>query len=528
MERKNKGYVRVSTMHDSQKDSPEHQMEFIKKTASGEGIILTDDDFYEDRDTATSIVEREDVQRMIDDAKRGKISSIWFASLSRFSRDVIDAITLKRTLVNALKIRVVSIEDGYDSAKKDDELLFGIKAVINQNTSGDIGKSSRRGIEQSAEKGNYIGSIPPLGYKKVTIDDPRMKSGKRKTLEVIPDKAEIVRKIFDLYVNHGKGEKSIVNYLNGDNENGELIPSYKGGVWGLTSVQRILQNEVYTGYNVYGRHTNEVHYNDLGNMLDRRKKLVQKHKSEWKKTKYQTHEAIISKELFDAAQEMRLKRGGGERGGRREFVNAFAKMIFCAECGSAMVTMKSKSRNGTDEYRYLLCSKRRRSGDRGCRNGKWIPYYSMRDELVGEILRRLKSRLSLIDSNDINASLPINRDNDKEKKQLEKRITDNRKWLFEIRRQNMQGELDKAQYDFEREQYEKEIEAAEKRMSVISANEQRVIDLERIKKEVRVAIKRLSDMSSYDDIEKLRPLLMDSVQRIDVHADGNIDIKTYI
>lgn len=100
--------------------------------------------------------------------------------------------------------------------------------------------------------------------------------------------------------------------------------------------------------------------------------------------------------------------------------------------------------------------------------------------------------------------------------------------LFEIRRLNMQGELNQAQYEFEREEYEKEIEAAEKRMAVISANERRVIDLERIKKEVRSAIKKLSDMSSYDDTEKLRPLLMDCVQRIDVHADGVIDIKSYI
>lgn len=113
---KDRGYVRVSTLKDSQKDSPEHQESFIREIAAREDIEL--DHIYQDRDTATNIVEREDVKRIIEDAKRGEVRSIWFASLSRFSRDALDAITLKRILVNVLKVRVVSIEDGYDSGKK--------------------------------------------------------------------------------------------------------------------------------------------------------------------------------------------------------------------------------------------------------------------------------------------------------------------------------------------------------------------------------------------------------------------------
>ena len=122
----------MSTLKESQKDSPQHQEALIREAAAREGIEINY--VYEDRDTATSIVSRKDVQRMIEDAKRGEIRSLWFASLSRFSRDALDAISLKRILVNALGIRVVSIEDGYDSAVKDDELLFGIKSVVNQNT----------------------------------------------------------------------------------------------------------------------------------------------------------------------------------------------------------------------------------------------------------------------------------------------------------------------------------------------------------------------------------------------------------
>lgn len=519
-----RGYVRVSTLKDSQKDSPEHQEAFIREVAGREGIEL--DHIYEDRDTATNIVEREDVQKIIEDAKRGEIRSIWFASLSRFSRDALDAISLKRILVNALKIRVVSIEDGYDSGKKDDELLFGIKSVVNQNTSGDISVSSRRGIRQSAEQGNYIGSIPPYGYKKITIDDPKMKSGKRKTLEIVEEQAEVVRLIFDLYVNRGMGEKAIVNYLNGDNENAEQFPPYRSEVWGLSSIQRILQNENYTGYSVFGRHTTEVAYNDLSNLMDRRKKLVQKPKSEWQKTKFPTHEAIIPQELFDQAQEIRLLRGGGARGGRRAFVNVFAKFIFCAECGAAMVSMSSEVRG--HRYRYLMCSRRRRTGEAGCVNGKWMPYIDTRDELIKTILQEVKKRVDHFEKNghlnDLNPELPDN-NYDKEKRRLEKKIEDNRKLLFEIRRQSLLGEIDNAQYEFEKAEYEKEIAEHEQRLSVIRINEKRTLDLEKNFAEIKKALHELSNFKTYDDnLDKIRTLLLIMVKRIEVNKDGKVKL----
>ncbi|MBB3132176.1 DNA invertase Pin-like site-specific DNA recombinase [Paenibacillus rhizosphaerae] len=519
--KEDRAYVRVSTLKDSQKDSPEHQEAFIRERAERENIDIAK--VYEDRDSATSIVAREDVQEMISDAKRGEIRSLWFASLSRFSRDALDAISLKRILVNALKIRVVSIEDGYDSAVKDDELLFGIKSVVNQNTSGDISQSSRRGIRQSAAKGNYIGSIPPYGYRKVVVDG-------RKTLEVVPEQAKIVQKIFDLYLT-GNGEKSIVKYLNGENEDQTPIPSYRGGVWGLTSVQRLLQNENYTGYTVYGRHTIEVSYNDLSDLMDRGKKLVQKPKSEWQKTTFQTHEAIISKEVFDQAQEVRLLRGGGTRGGRRSFANVFSKFIFCAECGTAMVSMGSKTNNKSGiPYRYLMCSRRRRTGEAGCCNGKWIPYYDFRDELIKGILDRVRNSIRALEekgTNELQAQLPESTSL-KEKKKLEKRVEDNRKLLFEIRRQHMLGDIEAAQYEFEKEQYEKDISESEHRLAIIEANERRSLDREKVIKDAKAALKALTDLKTYDDVEKTRVLLMQMVKRIDVNKDGETHVQTYI
>ncbi|MGF6356707.1 site-specific DNA recombinase [Paenibacillus sp. 4624] len=521
MSKKDRGYVRVSTQKDSQRDSPENQESFIRENARREGIEL--DYIYEDRDTGTNIIAREDVQRMIADAKNGEIRSIWFASLSRFSRDTLDALSLKRILVNALKIRVVSLEDGYDSAQKDDELLFGIKAVVNQNTSGDISTASRRGIRESAlEKGNIIASKPAFGYRKITIE-------KRKTYEIVTHQAEIVVLIYDLYCDEGMGDKAIVKYLNGDNPAEKVYESYTGKLWSLSTVQSILQNPTYTGYNVTGRYTSELVYDDLNDLMNRRKKLVKKPPSEWEWSKLPTHPAIISKERFDYAQEIRLSKGG-TRGGRRSFVNVFSKMIFCSHCESAMVSMTSTGRDGK-RYRYLMCSRRRRVGATGCSNDKWIPYEDARDELIEEILTRMRKAISKLEKNgmkELEVFLPQN-NNDKEKRKLEKRIEDNRKLMFEIRRQHMLHEIDTAQYDFEKEQYEKEIEASEQRLSRIVAEEKRMLDRERLIKNAKKTVQELTDITAYNDnVEKTRSLLTQVVKRIYVSVDGEITVETYI
>ncbi|MFD1955973.1 recombinase family protein [Paenibacillus thailandensis] len=510
-----RGYVRVSTMKESQKDSPEHQEGAIKDHAKTMNMDI--DYFYEDRDTATSIVARSDVQRMIEDAKKGEFDTLFFSSLSRFSRDALDALSLKRILVNALNVRVISIEDFYDSGTDDNEMLFGIVSVVNQKQSEQIGTSSKRGIRQSAAKGNYIGSIPPYGYKKVVVDG-------RKTLEIVPEQANIVKQIFDKYVNGGLGEKAITNWLN-END----IPSYKGGTWGITSIQRILQNEIYTGFNVYGRHTVKKVYNDLNDLMDRGKKLVQKPKQEWQKTEFQTHPAIIGQDFFDRAQEVRSIRGGGmgRRGGRRAFVNVFAKMIFCSECGSAMVTMQSKVKGKGKEYRYLMCSRRRRMGEHGCSNGKWIPYFDFRDDLIKEILRRTKARIEAIESSErlVKGAISKTKNNTKDIKKLESLVESNRKLLFEIRRQYMLNEIDSNQYEFEKAQYEKEISDAESKIKEIRKKEAERADTDRLKRDAIIAMDELTKIESYDkDIQKTRLLLAKLVDRIDIKADGEVEV----
>ncbi|WP_040930946.1 recombinase family protein [Paenibacillus larvae] len=506
-------YVRVSTTKESQKDSPEHQKWACIEHCKQIDLDTADLIIYEDRDTGTSIVARPQIQEMISDAQKGLFNTILFSSLSRFSRDALDSISLKRIFVNALGIRVISIEDFYDSQIEDNEMLFGIVSVVNQKLSEQISVASKRGIKQSAAKGNFIGNIAPYGYQKVNIEG-------RKTLIVDIEKAKVVREIFDLYVNKKMGEKEITKHLN---EN--AIPSAKGGTWGITSVQRILQNEIYTGYNVYGKYEIKKVYTNLKNIGDRKRKLVKKDQELWQKSEKRTHPEIISQELYKKAQEIRQIRGGGKRGGRRKYVNVFAKIIYCKHCGSAMVTASCKK---SDKYRYLICSKRRRHGASGCPNDKWIPYYDFRDEVISWVVEKLKKMINSETGSEysINFVSSINQNIGKEIDKINKLIESNRRLLFELRKSKIVGEIDEKQYGFEKEEYEKEILQLEEKVIKLTENERHDKDFEKIRKEIKQSVDELVTMGNYDDVEKTRIILSRLIQRIVVDSDGQIDVIT--
>ncbi|CAH1211630.1 hypothetical protein PAECIP111892_03611 [Paenibacillus auburnensis] len=515
-------YVRVSTKKSSQKDSPEHQEGVCREKARQLEFEVDHNHIYEDRDSGTNIVGRPAIQQLIKDAQRRLFNNVIFASLSRFSRDTMDSLTLKRILVDSLGMRLISLDEGYDSYIDKDELKFQIISAVNQKMSEQTSLSSKRGIRQSALKGNFIGSIPPFGYKKTIVNG-------RKTL--IPDEQtkDIILLIFTLYTAHKMGEKQIVNYLN----NEKKIPSPKGGNWGITSIQRILQNEAYTGVNVFGKYETRVKYNNIEDLSDRKKVLVQKNPSTWERPNLAlTHETLIDKKLFDLAQEIRLQRGGGKRGGVRNRKNIFAGIIKCEHCNSAMVSMKTKSKNTNKfglEYRYLICSRRRRQGNAGCSNNYWLPYHSFKDDAI-ECLTKEITKLSVDDlfNKHIGSIQNKNVESEGQQKAIQKQIESNRKMLFELRKEKMSTGMDDGQYQFEKQQYEQELMRLNSQIDEININVEHKKDLRNLYDEVKDALDDLINLNyeDEDDFEELRLILLKLIKRITVDEKGNVKMIT--
>ena len=100
-----------------------------------------------------------------------------------------------------------------------------------------INRRMQRGKISSVQEGNYIASARPYGYTIVR------RSRKERTLEIVPEEAEIVRMIYDKFVREKWNASQIARYLTKMG-----IPTYNGNKeWGHAAVNEILHNHVYAG-----------------------------------------------------------------------------------------------------------------------------------------------------------------------------------------------------------------------------------------------------------------------------------------
>ena len=231
----------------------------------------------------------------------------------------------------------------------------------------------------SVSQGNYIGSVPPYGYNKSFV-----KVGKKEcpTLEINPEQAEVVRMIFDMYVNKDMGRTSIAYRLD------ELgIKPPKGKYWSPSAMKDMLENVHYIG---------KVKWNW-------RKTITIVEDSEIIQTRPKAkigefliyngrHTAIISDELFEAAQ---AKQGRNPRAkAKAKIRNPFAGLVYC-QCGRAM-SLRTYKKKGSDEERSparLLCD-----GQTYCKTPSCL--YTEMVEQVTNVLKQTISDFEIRIKND--------------------------------------------------------------------------------------------------------------------------------
>lgn len=278
--------------------------------------------------------QRPEIQRLLRLIESPKYKAVKVVDPQRLTRgdlEDIGRIMKVLKLTNTLVIvpdelggqRVYDLRDEYDwnafeaELKRGNDYLKYTKKILN------------RGRLLSVSQGNYLGSVPPYGFDKATVMD-----GKRKcpTLKENPEQADVVRMIFDLYVNHNMGRKRICNRLEELN-----IKPPKGDVWSVNSMLEMLKNVHYIG---------KVRWNW-------RKTITIVSDSEFIKTRPKTkigeyliyegkHDGIIPEELFWAAQE---KLGKNPRTkAKAKMRNPLAGVLYC-QCGRAMVYQTYKHKN---------------------------------------------------------------------------------------------------------------------------------------------------------------------------------------
>lgn len=364
-------YLRVSTDHEDQKLSPEHQLATCKEHARELGFETDETIVYNDAGlSGTEMEHRTSVQKLMADARNGKFNAVLFTAISRFARDLSDALTLKKRLETVYGIRIISVEEGYDTGidGRNSEMIFTVYAMMASHKSREMSTAIRRGLRQSAASGRHIGNVCPYGYQKT--------SEKR----LVPDAvaAPIIREIFHLYLS-GMGSKSIAGELN---RKGVLTAKAARGkastLWQASTINTILHNPVYAGNLVANRWRNDTDI-ALSRQFDvKTKRQMQRHENDWVVVK-DNHEAIIDAETFEIVQKT-LEMKATNKGVRRTSI-ILSGLMRCAECGGAMIVSGRSGRNG-QAYKYVGCAAVRRVGKQACTNHASSNYSDVLDAVL--------------------------------------------------------------------------------------------------------------------------------------------------
>ena len=366
--------------------------EWCEKNLGGK---VPEENKYREVVSGETIADRPKMQEILKKMESPKIKGIIIVEVQRLSRgDLEDAgriIKLFR-FTNTLAVtpqKAYDLRDEYDRDAFERELKRGNEFLEYTK------KIMSRGKLLSVSQGNFISSIPPYGYDKVWI-----KEGKEEypTLAIKEDEALVVKMMFNMYVNDDMGCVNICHALDGLG-----IKPPRGDNWSPNTMRDILANITYTGKTIWNR----------------RKEIIVVEDSEITKTRPRAalgdylvydgkHEAIISDELFQAAQE---KKGRNSRAKSTTKVrNPLAGLVYC-HCGRAMTLRTYKYHDGKPR---LLCVDQVHCGTGSC-------LYEEMEDLVCDILEKHISDFELKKEQDDTHKLKLHEDRIKT---LQKRLRD--------------------------------------------------------------------------------------------------------
>lgn len=320
-------YIRVSTHGKQEELSPDAQKRLLLKYAKENGIIVLEQHIYEEKGISGRKADRRpQFQEMISAAKSNpspfQVILVW--KYSRFARNQEESIVYKSLLRKKCSVDVISVSEPLVDGPFG-SLIERIIEWMDEYYSIRLSGEVFRGMSEKAMKGGYQ-SRPPLGYRIEHKGCPPV---------IVPEEAEIVKYIFDKYVNEHAGIFDIAR-----NVNALGAKTSHGKSFERRSIEYILKNPTYCGMIRW-------------NMTDNTTKEI-KNKSEWIIAEG-THPAIISKEVFQAAQ----KRFEKEYipSGRRPSSTCkhwLSGVMKCPACGRTMVVSVTKTRTG-HSYPYFVC-----------------------------------------------------------------------------------------------------------------------------------------------------------------------------
>lgn len=321
-------YVRLSQedMRAGESLSIEHQKLILTKYVREQGWNLVDT--YVDDGFSGTDFNRPSVQRLLSDAQTGRINLIICKDLSRFGRNYIEVGQYIDYIFPLHNIRFIALNDNVDTANRDSNAMEMMPVInlFNEWHASSTSKKIKAVNLANAKAGKYTCANAAYGYTKA--DD------EKHTPIIDPEATEVVRRIFKLR-SQGMSPRAIGDQLNAENipipsdyrcqKKGIVNTKYTRHLWTQVQIRQILDNPIYLGKLAMMRVTSVSYKNH---------KKVRKDPSEWVVTE-DTHEAIISQELWDKVREAEKAVSHGKRDGKG-VTQPLSGMLFCPDCGYKM------------------------------------------------------------------------------------------------------------------------------------------------------------------------------------------------
>lgn len=524
-------YTRVSTAMQTDGYSLDAQERRMQDYAAYNNLQIVGKYSDEGR-SGKSIEGRPEFLRMMEDIESHKdnVSYVLVFKLSRFGRNAKDVLVNLETM-QLNDVNLICVEDGIDSSKDAGKLIISVLASVAEIERENIAAQTFAGRQEKAAKGLWNGGKAPYGYNLVKG------SGK---LEINENEAEIVKVIFDKFVNESLSPDKISKFLN---DHYKRIPVQKHDKNLFTSnfVRKILDNETYCGYIVYGKTRSVQDKKD-------RSKVHRVKNDEYIKS-VGTHTPLISSEIWNIACSKRQASKEQHRKNKTRCTDhtyPLSGLIVCPDCGCKMngYSSSKKNPNKGGMYKTTFAYKcRNNKSQRGyvCGFNRQLNEGSMCNAVL-EIIHRISSndKFKVLISEKIGASVDVS-ELQKQKQNYEKNIRSANRTIenlgYQLDSLDFDDELYAVQYDDLNNrrlnamkrlvELQRNIESVEQQISTIKENQL-------TKDAIYTLLLNFESLFNKFDAEEKKRCLHEMIDSIEIRKDlgsgkqGRIDYSTVI
>ena len=401
--------MRVSTEDQAREGfSLPEQRERLETFCEFKGYEIVD--YYEDAGiSAKTGNHRPEFERLKEDIKSKKVNTIVALKLDRITRSIFDWENLI-TFLDENNAYLDCANDEINTTTANGKMISRLLMSVSQNEIERTSERTKVGLA-GAIKSGHIPHVAPLGYKR---EDKR--------LVIDYSTKDIVVRIFDLYYN-GYSYQKISKLFNEEKVLGK-------DNWRDSTIQTILENEIYKGDFIHGKRTKHpTYYEDVV-------------------------EPIISKEMWSDCQVQKKK---NSRSYKRTLTYLYIQKLKCPKCGRILGGKATTKKNG-NTYFYYYCN--------DCK-------IEFKEKIINDYFNQFISELVEYDFVVNQFFLPmIKQKFDEPKEQLEKEIHSQKNKLERIKKAYINGVFELKEYNEEKKIVEKAIEELENKLNTTDCVEE--------------------------------------------------------